>query len=496
MNALRHLLGLAVCLSVTTALPAIPPEEFQPLINAIHQAQDGRDLNAAEDLVKEALDQQGAALTPHQKDLLDREQERLRRIRKDYSLTRERLAEVCQSGISDFRPGEVDEWEGKGWLDWKIVDGEKRYVGASRSNLFYRYPEIAGRRIEPRGTRWEQFLASHVEEVMSEFTVPGQFLGKPREKIVTMTITARDGAAQPAEVIRCWMPFPQVTESQTAVDLLDASPDPMFVNAPGYPARSIYFEQAASEAGGAVFQAKWAMTARPRWARIDPAVVQPLDPERHAAVLAYTREQPPHVVFTPEIQQLARELTEGIENPALRARRIYDWISENIQYSFAREYCTLRNISMYTLENSYGDCGQIALLYIALCRAAGIPARWQSGWITVPGMHNMHDWSEIYLEPYGWVPVDPNYAVFARQSMASLSDEQRAMMLEFFFGGMDAYRMCVNRDHGYPHYPPKSDWRSDDVDFQRGELETRGRTLYFDQFRYVLNIEHAGEGGE
>jgi hypothetical protein len=149
---------------------------------------------------------------------------------------------------------------------------------------------------------------------------------------------------------------------------------------------------------------------------------------------------------------------------------------------------------MYTLTNRYGDCGQISLLYIALCRAAGVPARWQSGWTTVPGgMQNLHDWSEIYLEPYGWVPVDANFAIEARQLTDSLTDEQREMMHDFYFGGMDAYRMIVNTDHGYPHNPPKADWRSDDVDFQRGELETEGRNIYFNQFRYSLEVEHLSD---
>jgi nicotinamidase-related amidase len=46
-----------------------------------------------------------------------------------------------------------------------------------------------------------------------------------------------------------------------------------------------------------------------------------------------------------------------------------------------------------------------------LCRAAGVPARWQSGWQTKPGDWNMHDWSEFYVEPWGWLPADASYGV-------------------------------------------------------------------------------------
>ena len=48
---------------------------------------------------------------------------------------------------------------------------------------------------------------------------------------------------------------------------------------------------------------------------------------------------------------------------------------------------------------------------ITLCRAAGIPARWQSGWETKPNGWNMHDWAEFYVEPWGWLPADPSYGL-------------------------------------------------------------------------------------
>jgi hypothetical protein len=56
------------------------------------------------------------------------------------------------------------------------------------------------------------------------------------------------------------------------------------------------------------------------------------------------------------------------------------------------------------------DCGQEALLFITLCRLNGIPAHWETGWTTGPDK-NMHDWCEIYLAPYGWVPADVSYGL-------------------------------------------------------------------------------------
>ena len=44
-----------------------------------------------------------------------------------------------------------------------------------------------------------------------------------------------------------------------------------------------------------------------------------------------------------------------------------------------REYFTISNISEYAATNLKGDCGVQAILFITLCRIAGIPAKWQSG---------------------------------------------------------------------------------------------------------------------
>jgi hypothetical protein len=87
-----------------------------------------------------------------------------------------------------------------------------------------------------------------------------------------------------------------------------------------------------------------------------------------------------------------------------------------------------------------------------------IPARWETGWTTGPDQ-NMHDWWEIYLAPYGWVPADVWYE--------SLDSEQEREKW-FYLGGIDCYRLVVNTDHNQPRYPAKSFFRSELVDFQRG----------------------------
>lgn len=490
MKLLIALLPFVIAAAIPAA--ALKPGEMAAFMERIATLQESGRLAEADAQVKDLLSTRSATLAPEELQALAYELERSRRIRKDYSLTEERLIEALSESIRDFTVEEFHQWEEEGRFDVKMIDGEKRFVGPSRSNLFFRYPDIRARRIEPRGTELEQFLWRQVQQIKSQFACPAQATVEPKRFRLRMTLAVKPNSVPEGEIIRCWMLYPQQFEAQSGVQVLEATPEPLWINAPRYPMRSLYFEQLSRGSEETVFEAEYTLTTYARHNPIEPQRVQPASPDN--AVYAYfTREQPPHVVFTPEIRQLAAELCAGETNPYLKARRIYDWMSRNIRYSYAREYSTLRNISMYTLENRYGDCGQEALLFITLCRAGGIPARWQSGWVLYPMLTNLHDWSEIYLEPYGWVPVDVDFAQSIEQQYTSLDRQQKDEMKDFYFGGLDAYRLICNSEHGYPHYPPKASFRSDNVDFQRGELEAAGENLYFDQFRYRLKVEYLDE---
>jgi transglutaminase-like putative cysteine protease len=217
---------------------------------------------------------------------------------------------------------------------------------------------------------------------------------------------------------------------------------------------------------------------------VKPGAVKPCAAD-DPLVKEFTQEAP-HVIFTPQFRALSQQIAGAEGNPYLKAKKFYDWISENIKYSFATEYSTIRNLSDYCRVKGYGDCGQEALLFITLCRLNGIPARWQSGWTTFPGAKSIHDWTELYIAPYGWIPVDPYMGVYAMRYATTLKPEQRRELRDFYFGGLDQYRMIANSDHNQALTPLKQSFRSDNVDFQRGELECGRHNIYFDEFSYEL----------
>ena len=201
----------------------------------------------------------------------------------------------------------------------------------------------------------------------------------------------------------------------------------------------------------------------------------------NAELKQYLVERAPHCLFTDKVKTLADSIVGKEKRPYYQARKLFAAIRELYPWAGACEYGIIDNIPEYVIENRHGDCGQVTLLYIAMCRYLGIPARWQSGFMLHPGYDNLHDWCEIYIEGMGWIPVDPSFGV---QSWGKTEAERY-----FYFGGIDAYRLIVNTDWGTELTPKKQYERSEPVDFQRGECETENKNLYFDQWKYKFIVK-------
>lgn len=114
------------------------------------------------------------------------------------------------------------------------------------------------------------------------------------------------------------------------------------------------------------------------------------------------------VKLTPETVLLARRLTKGSGTEFEALVRIGRFVNSNISYNYS--YYGLRLPSDQVLAVRQGVCEEFAHLFIALARAAGIPARYAGGYAWggrgVEGFAP-HGWAEAYFPGAGWVPFDP-----------------------------------------------------------------------------------------
>jgi transglutaminase-like putative cysteine protease len=440
----------------------------------------GRFKEAAELLTK-AVSTQGFSPTEVKK--LEFEQDRLERIKQDYSLSRDELYQELKRSVKDLTPAEYDKWMQAGWFDSREIDGTLYFFSSGPSNLFFRHSELNPRRLKPRkDAERARLTLQNVEAIKQASRAEHTPYVLPKKFHATMRVTAKADAVPAGETIRAWVPIPRRYPFQYDFKLISSSWPAKSIEEEESPIRSMYFEQPARKNQPTEFKIEYEFTTRGVYFDLAADKIRPYD-ENDPAVRAYTGEAP-HVVFTPEIKALSAKIIGSETNSLLKAKRIYNWLSDNLQYSYALEYSTIRNISDYCRSKGYGDCGQQALLFITLCRCNGIPARWQSGWNMFPGDTTNHDWTEVYIAPYGWMPVDPYMGNYAMRYITTLTPEQKLEIRDFYFGGLDQYRMAANSEHSHALNPPKQSFRSDDVDFQRGELECSGKNLYFDKYSY------------
>jgi len=86
--------------------------------------------------------------------------------------------------------------------------------------------------------------------------------------------------------------------------------------------------------------------------------------------------------------------------PLAKSRLLMDWIRRNIE---PRPVLSLPD-ALSTLENRMGDCNEHAMLFAALARAAGIPARVEAGLVYMRGKFYYHAWNLLFLGR--WVTAD------------------------------------------------------------------------------------------
>lgn len=136
-----------------------------------------------------------------------------------------------------------------------------------------------------------------------------------------------------------------------------------------------------------------------------------------------------------------------------KAKAIYDWICENMYRDPDTNGCGPGDVCSL-LVTPGGKCTDIHSVFVALARAAGVPAREifgirQGKEEVVDITKWQHCWAEFFLPGYGWVPVDP---ADVRKMMLKydlkLGDEKTKEFREYFWGAWDQYRvqLAVGRD--------------------------------------------------
>lgn len=446
-----------------------------PLPEYLREALARGELSRAEILIKNAL----ASSTGLQKLKLEFELDKISRWRLEFPYTLEEAYEVLKKDVPDLKLEEMGELLAKGCIDSTVIDDEPRVLKRFAANAFWLCPDLKARRrriVDERDRVARLALKSRAELVVNRGRSVGGGHVLPLQYRVRATLRLRKGAVPCGEEVRVWIPLPRVSGLHPEVRILRAEPKPKRIAAEDHQQRTVYFEL-PSEDGEVCCTLEYEFISRGFHVDVDPRNTG-VD-EGSDVYVEYTRERVPHMVFTPYLKELASRIVGDEKNPYFKVKRIWDWITRNIRYTYARDYALYDCIAEYVARERRGDCGMQAILFITLCRIAGVPARWESGWYTNPVRHGMHDWAQFYIEPYGWLYADPSFGSFRH------GEEWRN---SFYLGSIEGYRLASNIEVSTPFDPPKTHFRSDPVDSQRGEVEWSGGNLYYDKWDFDLEI--------
>jgi len=287
---------------------------------------------------------------------------------------------------------------------------------------------------------------------------------------VRQTYSVKDLPAG-AKQVRGWFWMPENRPEQQLLDLrvVEAPASFRITRDPRYGRSWLYAETAADSPSPLRIVTEFKISRRAVRGLADPAKASPLTADHRRAFAAELRLDEKHMEVTPVLQKIADDLAQNEKNPVLQARKFFDFVIEKSDHyskwgSAPKGKCL--GDAMECLAGTGDCCTDQHALFIALCRARGIPCRLMYGSRLKPeNAGKDHDpgyrcWPNFFAPGLGWVPLDI--------SSADTGGDRAGE----WFGGLDENRLewAEGRDFDLE---PRSQVRPDLV--IRGWVEVDGK---------------------
>lgn len=437
------------------------------------------------------------------------EREMIRRMPADFPYTRAEAMDIIRAEIPSYTEAEFDAAVACGQIRFIYLHGEMRIFNRFFSSMCKSVPEFRARtkvalnggESSGRGSKGDLRLNRSMRIMKEQGALANRIT-------IRATVKVEDTAFKPGMLVRVHVPIAAACEQQSDIRIESMFPENGQIAPEDAEQRTVYWEENMQE--NHEFSVTYSYVHTAKWHDVETvlhgmpmsqgamqdagsacseAAQRPsgvpelpcLKPEALAEYVKDTAELAPHIEFTPYIRALTEACAQGCTTPLEKAKSFYDFITKNFRYTYMPAYFTLDSIAENCARSFTGDCGVFALLFITMCRCAGIPADWQSGFAAEPEFVGGHDWARFYVEPFGWLFADPSFGVSSNRN----ENEERRM---FYFGNLDPYRMVANRAFQAPFTVDKRYFRTDPYDNQYGEIETEDRGLRYDEYKRKAEI--------
>ena len=141
---------------------------------------------------------------------------------------------------------------------------------------------------------------------------------------------------------------------------------------------------------------------------IDPDLCGTVADIPSGIISEYTADGDNYDITNQVIVDAANDAVGSETNLYWMYRNIHDYIIANVNYEAAGGWDPAPTV----LSRGTGSCSEYSYVFVAVCRAAGLPARYQGGsrlrQENLPYTDSVfHRWHEMYIPHYGgWIPVD------------------------------------------------------------------------------------------
>ncbi len=184
----------------------------------------------------------------------------------------------------------------------------------------------------------------------------------------------------------------------------------------------------------------------------------------------------------PAVKALAEEITKGKTTNVDKARAVYDWIYDNMNRDNDVVGCGDGDVCRLIGEDQRaGKCTDINSVFVALCRASGVPATEMFGIrmndADITG--NQHCWCEFYAPGIGWVPADPADVLKAVLNDKLDKASQEALdKKEYYWGQWDEKRVEYSQGRDLTLEPAQAGEALNDFGYPYAEVDGEAIDFY------------------
>ena len=290
--------------------------------------------------------------------------------------------------------------------------------------------------------------------------------------------------------VRVWLPVPHNSEYQTVENVV-------------YEAGMVKAQMNTDSNGNQILYVEWDKDIVPNHRVIKlmfdvkrDEVLRPElkedDKEELTAEIKKYLEPSKNLPLNDQVKNKANEVIKGKTTDLEKTRAIYDWVIANMNRNEDVKGCGEGDVCALLDTTMSGKCTDINSMFVALCRASGIPAREHFG-VRINAddiTKNQHCWAEFYLKGTGWVSADPADVLKAVLKNNWTKDQKETKeKQEYYWGNCDAERIILADGRDLTLTPAQDGEPLNDFGYPYAEVDGKKVDNYTpDQFIYTYSF--------